>query len=172
MKSRRNLLKMMGMTAAATAVPVTAAASDPTARRAVVAALTADGSSGAPWWLLSPVQQGSAVGLGWRVAGLSTVSRGAAVLSLAHRDGREASVHLCAHHGSPRGLAHSALFDLILMDGGQGDQSTPEDLGRALVNLAARIRGNEVSDKADLRPLAHMMTHAERVALYGAETLV
>lgn len=172
MKSRRNLLKMMGMTAAATAVPVSAAASDLTQRRAVVAALTEDGNSGAPWWLLSPLQQGSSIGLGWRVSALSTVDRGAAVLALFHRDGREARVHLCAHHGTPRGLAHSALFDLILMDGGQGDRDTPEDLGRALVNLAARVRGNEISDKADLRPLAHMMTHAERVALYGAETLV
>ncbi|MFT4979436.1 MAG: hypothetical protein ACI8S6_005346 [Myxococcota bacterium] len=172
MSSRRNLLKMMGLTAAATAVPVAAAAAGDLAdRRAVVAALTADGNSGQPWWLLSPLTVGASVGLGWQVAALSSVERGAAVLSLSHRDGRDANVHLCAHAGRPRGLAHTALFDLILMDGGQGDQPTDEGLGRALKNLSARIRRNEISDRADLRPLAHMMTHAERVELYGAETL-
>jgi len=172
MNSRRNLLKMMGFGAAASAVPTAAAIASPESRRAAIAALTGSGSSTAPWWLLAPLADGGPVGLGWRLAALSDIDRGAVVLSLAHRDGRTARVHLCAHAGSPRGLAHSALLDLILMDGGQGDQQTDEDLGRTLLNLAARIRTNEISDKADLRPLAHMMTHAERVELYGAETLV
>ena len=48
---------------------------------------------------------------------------------------------------------------------------TDEDLGRAVLNLSARIRRNELSEAADLRPLAHLMSHAERVSLYGAETL-
>lgn len=171
MSSRRNLLKMIGLTAAVTAVPAAAAAS-PAERRAVLAALTGAGDSTAPWWLMAPIAPGSAVGLGWTVSALSQVERGAAVLSLTHRDGRAARVHLCAHGGRPRGLAHSALFDLILMDGGQGDKQTEEDLGRTLKDLARRIRHNEISEKSDLQPLAHLMTHAERVALYGAETLV
>lgn len=172
MNSRRNLLKMMGLTAAASAAPATAMAVTRSDRQAAIAALTQEGNASAPWWLISPLSEGRAAGLGWQVGGLSNVERGAAVLLLEHRDGRQARVHLCAHGGRPKGLAHSALFDLVLMDGGQGDKPTDEDLGRALVNLSRRMRQNEISEKADLRPLAHLMTHAERVALYGAETLV
>lgn len=173
MNTRRALLKKMGLTvAAASAMGAGVVPGDAQAtRREAITALTTSGSSDAPWWLLSPLQVGSAVGLGWSVVALSPVSRGASVLSLSHRDGRQAQVHLCAHAGHPRGLAHSALLDLILMDGGQGDRRTDEDLGRALLSLADRIRRNEVSEAADLRPLAHLMSHAERVSLYGAEGL-
>lgn len=125
-----------------------------------------------PWWLLSGLKQGSRVGRGWRISSLTAVQEGASVLTLTHRDEREARVHICAHHGQPRGLAHTALFDLVLMDGGQGDRDTPEDLGRVLLQLAAHIRRAELSDASELEQVTGLLTHAERVAVYGAEHLV
>lgn len=124
-----------------------------------------------PWWLLAPLTPGAVVGRGWRVDTLSGVTKGAAVLSLAHDDGRVARVHVCAHDGAPRGVAHTALFDLILMDGGDGKRQTEEDIGCVVISLAGVIRNNELAEDGDLGPLARLMTHPDRVATYGPETL-
>jgi len=90
-------------------------------------------------------------------------------LGLRHADGRHAQVHLCARDGRPRGLAHTALFDLVLMDGGQGDRPTDEGLGRALLTVASRVRSNELQT-ADRR-VAGLLSHVERVERFGAATL-
>ena len=173
MQSRRDIIKNLGAgvaTAAAAGGGAVAVAQRP--MNATLASLAAAERSGAsPWWLLAPLQVGSAVGAGWRIAGLSAVTRGAAILELHHRDERSARVHVCVHDGKPRGLAHTNLFDLVLMDGGQGDERTPEGLGRALLGLAKRMRKNELGDAGDVGQLESLLTHTERVARYGPETL-
>jgi hypothetical protein len=125
----------------------------------------------APTWLFAPFHEGSALALGWRMGALSPVSRGAAVLELVHTSGRAARVHLCAHDGQPKGVAHTALLDLVLMDGRAGEGVTDEDLGRVLLGLAAHVRTNELSADGDLAPLARMTTHGARVMRYGPHTL-
>ena len=47
---------------------------------------------------------------------MGAVQNGAAILELKHRSGQRARVHICTYEGQPKGLAHTALFDLILMD--------------------------------------------------------
>lgn len=181
MQSRRDLLHTVGLAAAAGALASgTAAASVATApvgfaaaaHRQSLQALAAGASAhSAPWWLFAPLQAGASVGLGWRLTALSPIERGAAVLTLTQvgTPGAEARVHLCAHHGQPRGLAHSALFDLVLMDGGQGNKPTDEGLGRVLLGLAARLRRTEQS--GELTAVARLLTHGERTMLYGPESL-
>ena len=67
------------------------------------------------------------------------------------------------------GLAHSELFDLLLMDGGDGNQPTNESLGRVLKDIERRIRKNEVREDVNLRPLARTK-HDERGCVWS-ETL-
>jgi hypothetical protein len=180
MSSRRELLKNMGLGFGAAAALLGAsapAAAAATARSSALKALAEGGSDPTPpWWLFSPVRPGSSLGLGWRMGSLSPVERGAVVLEL-HRDGgdtegvRVARVHICAREGKARGLAHSELFDLVLMDGGQGEKPTDERLGRVLLGLADRVRKNELESNAELKDLGRLLPHGQRVALYGAETL-
>lgn len=182
MDTRRKLLKKIGLGTAAAGLVIgarrlprdagevdlaAAAPGDQAGTARVDPAVAGDG----PWWLLEPLQRGAHLGQGWFLAHLGGVQRGASVLTLQHQDGRVARVHVCNHAGSPRGLAHTALLDLVLMDGGQGDQRTPEDLGRVLLGLAQVIRGNELRGDADLRQLATLESHAERVDAYGPESL-
>lgn len=174
MDSRRSVLKKLLVGAAsAAAVPGTASAAMSAAGAQVAGAVGLSLPTGpAPWWLFSPIALGTPLKYGWYVAGLSSVDRGASVLTLAHTSGRRAQVHLCAHNGSPQGVAHSQLVDLVLMDGGSGSFRTDERLGRVLLGLAERIRRNEVDPRGDLSPVARMMTHDARVDAFGAESLV
>jgi hypothetical protein len=165
MFSRRNFLSRMLAGAATSAV----VGSELPAHAAVAGSPTPAGPS--PWWLLAPLTAGAPVGLGWRVEAMTGVSQGAAVIALAHSDGRVSRVHVCAHDGAPRGVGHTALFDLILMDGGDGKRQTDEDIGRVVLGLASVIRTNELAQDADLRPLARLMTHPDRVATFGPDTL-
>jgi hypothetical protein len=175
MDSRRSVLKklLVGVASAA-AVPGTAGAAldvvGASARMSEAAGLSLPAGP-APWWLLNPIALGTPLKYGWYVAGLSGVERGAAVLSLAHANGRKAQVHLCAHNGAPRGVAHSSLIDLVLMDGGTGSFRTDEKLGRVVLGLAERIRRNEADPSGDLKPVARMLTHDQRVGAFGPESL-
>lgn len=178
MDSRRSVLKkLLAGTAAAAAVPGSASAAFEAVQGGVRLAdaggvsLSALGSGPAPWWLLHPIAMGTPLKHGWYVAGLSTVNRGASVLTLAHTTGRKANVHLCAHDGSPRGVASTKLVDLVLMDGGSGSFRTDEKLGRVVLGLAERIRRNEARPDGDLKPIARMMSHDERVDVFGPESL-
>jgi hypothetical protein len=126
-----------------------------------------------PWALLYPLRAGSKVGKGWSIASLGGVERGAAVLTLKNADGRTARVHLCASKGAPIGVAHSKSIDLLLMDGGSGTSQTDEDLGRVLKGIARRITVNERQIGQDAGAFfARLESHHERVATYGAGTLV
>ena len=165
MPTRRFVLQAMGVSAAA----ATSLGSSP----AALASAAVGATSGAPWWLLAPLGVGASVGRGWHVADLAPVARGATILSLAHRDGREARVHICARSGRARGLAHTALFDLVLMDGGQGDRPTDERLGRVLQQLARHIRRNELRvDDDGLRSVVQLQSHTDRATRYGPQTLI
>ncbi len=165
MQSRRDILKMMGLTAGALGVGGAAAATS------LAAFADASNQSGAPLWLFGGLQLGASLGLGWSLSAVSPVRMGASVLDLVHRDGSVARVHLCAREGRPKGLAHTALFDLVLMDGAQGDRATDERLGRALLNLASRIKQNELSAGAS-DELRGLLSHLDRVERFGPEALV
>jgi hypothetical protein len=174
MDSRRSVLKKLLVgTATAAAVPGSASAALGAAAQSVPGRAGLSLPAGpAPWWLLAPFGMGSPLKFGWYVADLSSVERGAAVLTLAHSSGRRAQVHLCAHNGRPQGMTHSKLIDFVLMDGGSGSFRTDEKLGRVVLGLAEAVRRNELDPQGDLWPLAKMMTHDDRVTSYGAETLV
>jgi hypothetical protein len=171
MTSRRDVLRSMGVGAAALAATTSGVAV--AAVRPSMEAFAHPGQTAAsPWWILAPLQVGSSVGKGWSIAGLSEVRDGAAVIELSHRDGRAVGVHVCGRSGRGQGIAQTALFDLVSMDGRDGDAATPEDMGRVVVSLARRIKLNEAQLAGDLRPFASMMSHADRVALYGPERLL
>ena len=175
MDSRRGVLKKLLVgTATAAAVPGTASAALDSVQGSmlgtVAGAVLPNGP--APWWLIAPVALGTPLKYGWYVEELSAVERGASVLTLAHTNGRKARVHLCAHNGRPRGVAHTALVDLVLMDGGSGSFRTDEKLGRVVLGLAERMRRNELNPSGDLAPVARMMTHDQRVDAFGPESLV
>jgi hypothetical protein len=172
MDSRRNVLKkLLAGTAAVAAVPGTASAAIGAAAEPLRGAGMLP-SGPAPWALLAPFGMGSPLKFGWYVAGLSSVERGAAVLTLAHSSGRRANVHLCAHNGAPRGVASTSMIDMVLMDGGSGSFRTDEKLGRVVLGLAEAVRRNEADPRGDLWPVAKMMTHEARVDAYGAQALV
>lgn len=165
MQSRRDILKLMGLSAGALGVGGSAAASTFTAFADSAA------RSAAPLWLLGGLEPGAPLGLGWSLASVSPVTMGASVLELWHQGGELTRVHLCARDGRPKGLAHTALFDLVLMDGGQGDRPTDERLGRALLNLASRIKQTELSAGAS-DELRGLLSHLDRVERFGAAALV
>ncbi|NOY24626.1 MAG: hypothetical protein GXP62_02030 [Oligoflexia bacterium] len=181
MTSRRKVLQQLGLSVAATGLVIstTAAGRAVAHRNAAGARAQPTGGSGddprvaggGPWWLLAPLHRGSHLAAGWFVAHLSTVARGASVLSLQHRDGRVARVHLCFREGQPQGLAHTDFLDLVLMDGSQGVAPTDETLGRVVLGLAEHIKGNELSGSGDLAELGALQPHLQRVLDHGPESL-
>ena len=167
MTSRREILKKMSAGMALSVVATGVSKS-----QAVAAFANGTSLDSAPWWLLSPLKEGSSVGKGWVLDSLGPIEQGAAILTLRHADGRFQNIHLCVHDGEPKGLAHTSLLDLVLMDGGQGDKPTDESLGRVLMGLAKRIEHNELAGVEDLTDLASLQTHAQRVERYGPENLI
>ena len=165
MTSRRELLKGMAVGAAAAAVPATVVATT----QAGQGLFAVDGP--APWWLITPLAAGSPLALGWYVHTLGPVIQGASILTIRHASGQEARVHICSYDEKPTGLAYTALVDLVLMDGRNADRATEEDLGRVLLGLGKAIANNETNPDGDLWPLVQMMTHDERVEIYGAKEL-
>ncbi len=172
MTSRREVLCTMGVGAAAVAAAVTTTLSSESLQDSMSAFAMGGQTDAAPWWVLSPLSVGSAVGWGWAIGGLSAVVEGAAVLSLVHADGRAVNVHICRRSFPSVGVAQSALFDFVAMDGRAGGESTPEDLGRVVMRVAQRVRVNEVSQGGELAPFAHLMSHAERERVFGPGRLL
>ena len=117
-----------------------------------------------PWVLLAPYGSGDVIG-GWTVVDLSPVENGAALLELA-RGRVRARVHLCANGGRPCGLSSTDRFDLVLMNFGDGNTDSPEDLARALAVIAARIEANTATALASFPELASLMPHGERLATW------
>ena len=167
MPSRRDVLQALGVGAVASASLGAASVASAGSARSLWSA------DAPPWWLIDPLTAGTSLGRGWRVEELSAVQEGASVLTLSHRDGRIARVHICAREGRPQGVACTGLFDFVLMDGAQGDRPTEESLGRVLRQVARRARRAEQRVGEDeLRMVVGLRSHPERVARYGAEALV
>lgn len=166
MEDRRAFLRLaafgLASTAVGSAAAVAGSAATPLTPSGSPAGFAAFSSTPgeAPWWLLQPLQAGSALGLGWHVARLYPAVQGAVTLNLLHEDGRAARVDLSLRHGAPRGPASSAYVDFIVMDGGDGESPMDESLGRAVVRLAAIVADNE---ERDLDALAVLEPHDERV---------
>jgi hypothetical protein len=164
MDTRRDLIKNFAVGAAVvTALP------SPRAHAATFVDALTSGSD--PWWIVAPLRRGSGIGHGWVLQDISSPRRGAVVMQLAHETLDPVQVHLCAHRGSPRGVAYSHFLDFVVMDGGQGDQPTQESLGRALIALAHTVAANELKAEADTRLLGGLLTHRERVGRFGPEGL-
>jgi hypothetical protein len=120
-----------------------------------------------PWELLRPLAVGSVVAHGWRVAELSGVADGSLVLTLENERGRAHRVHLCRNDGRPQGLVYTKRFDLVVMNGGQGDLPTEEGLAQAVAEVAHVLAANE-SDRQQEPVVAALLPHAERVQLFAA----
>jgi hypothetical protein len=163
--NRRDLLKSLAVGAAAGSLPA-AMLSQP-----ALAAQAAATPPRGPWWLLSPYVPGQHVAFGWHLGLLEASERGAVILNLHQDNGDDARVHICYHDGDPRGIGHSELLDLVLMDGGDGSADTEESLGRVVRHLGNVIARNELRPDAE-RELARLMTHGERVEAFGPETLL
>ena len=174
MQSRRDLLKAVSTGIAGAAVVTTAGVSANKARAASLRAFAEGSGSDAPWCLLAPLRQGSSIGKGWKLSKLSPVQSGASVLTLDHSIHGTARVHICGRSGGDTGLTHSHLLDLRLMDGGDGEQRTPESLARVVTGIAKRIAKNELGavDESTLDAMSRMLTHEERKALFGPENLL
>jgi hypothetical protein len=122
-------------------------------------------SAEAPWELLRPLTIGSVVAHGWRIAEFRGAVDGSCVVSLQNARGRTQRVHICRNDGSPQGLVYSERFDLVVMNGGQGDLQTEEGLAQAVAELAHVLAANE--RRADQEMLAALMPHAERVRRFS-----
>ena len=118
-----------------------------------------------PWELLRPLALGSMVAHGWRVAELSGIEAGSCVLTLQNGRGRMHRVHLCGNDGRPQGIVYTRKFDLVVMNGGQGDLPTEEGLAQAVAEVAHVVAANEGSGQQQLA--AALMPHAERVRVFA-----
>jgi hypothetical protein len=144
------------------------------ARASMLRILASGGNGEPPWCLVDPITKGTCVGKGWSVSDLSGVNEGASVLSLTHFNHGTAKVHICARGTQGSGLTHSHLLDFVLMDGGDGGKRTQENLGRVIMSIAKRVSKNEINtvDADTLDAMSRMLTHEERMALFGPENLI
>jgi hypothetical protein len=145
--------------------PTTAAERQPARPTLVDAEPPATLSAPSPWELVRPLREGSEVGHGWRVAGLSGVVNGACVLTLRNGRGREYRVHLCANDGRPQGLVYTQGVDLVVMNGGAGDLPTEEGLAQAVAELAHVVAANEAG-RAEV--MGALLPQAERVQRFAS----
>jgi hypothetical protein len=120
-----------------------------------------------PWELIRPLAMGAVVARDWRVAGLTAADHGSVVLTLQNGRGRSHRVHLCRNDGHPQGLVHTKRFDLVVMNGGEGDLPTEEGFAQAVAEVAHALAANEhAHQNAPL--LASLMPHAERVERFAS----
>ena len=118
-----------------------------------------------PWWLFEPFEKGSFLANGWFLSDLSPIERGAAVLTLAHKEGKTARVHICGHEGIPKGITSTKYLDLLLMDGGNGSTPSNEELGCVILSLAKHIRKTEeILEHSSI--LARFELHEDRLLRY------
>lgn len=107
----------------------------------------------------------------WQITDLGPIQDGSSVLNLSHPEQESLRIHICLHAGSPKGFAHTELFDLIVIDHGRGVRKVPDDLAPALLQLAAAIQDNELANNSAFAHVADMMTHKERVHAFGASQI-
>ena len=66
---------------------------------------------------------------------------------------------------------HWKLFDLLLMDGGQGNSPTDESLGRAILGIAGQIKNREKELLVQVDQICELQTHKERLVEYKDQGL-
>jgi hypothetical protein len=103
---------------------------------------------------------------GWRLAAMTPVQDGSAVVTLQNERGHATRIHLCRNDGSPRGLVYTRRVDLVVMNQGYGDLPTEEHLGQAVAALAQAIGANEAQLPDGV--FAELLPHAERVERFAA----
>jgi hypothetical protein len=144
--------------------------SNPSAPDVAATDAAAAASAPPPWELIRPLELGSVVGYGWRVAGLSGAVDGSAVLTLQNRRGRTHRVHICRNDGNPQGLVYTRRFDLVVMNGGRGDLPTEEKFARVVAEVAHVLASNEV-DPRQGAVVAALLPQAERQRLFSDSRL-
>lgn len=171
MKSRRDVLKGMAL-GIGLAVPAGIAAKQVIGSQDASAQPTVDNKlavakaeTPAPWQLFSPVQRGEEIAHGWSIAGLTGAVAGAYNLRLANADGRAATVHVCLKDEYSSGVVQSDLFDLVLMNGGEANADSEEDLAQVLTVVTEHMKNNEAFLSAEA--LAPLMSHEDRVAKFA-----
>jgi hypothetical protein len=142
----------------------TAAALPAAPERAELAPVAEAAAAAPPWELVAPLRAGTALGHGWAVAELSPVHAGSCVLTVAHASGRQHRIHLCRNAGTPSGLVHTALVDLMVMNGGAGELPTDEGLAQAVATVAHAVARNESATRV---AEVGLLAHAERVERFG-----
>jgi len=125
-----------------------------------------DAATVPPWELVHPLAIGSMVAHGWRVAALSGVADGSCVLTLENERGRSHRVHICRNDGNPQGLVYTDRFDLVAMNGGQGDLPTEESFALAVAEVAHVLAGNE---RRHAEIATALLPQAERIRLYSGD---
>jgi hypothetical protein len=116
--------------------------------------------------LLRPLALGAVVAHGWSLADLSAPADGACVLTLQNQRGRAQRVHVCRNDGRPQGLVYTSRFDLVVMNGGQGDLGTEENMAQALAAISHVLAANEADSKN--RPvIAALKPHTERLQQFA-----
>ena len=165
MPSRREMLRTIGFTTASVLLPSATAS-------AAAAAFRGHAALPPPWWLLAPLKPGSGLKNGWKVHDLEEIKAGASVLTI-ERNAQLLRIHICLHDGQPKGIAHSELFDLIVMDHGEGVRTVQPELASTLFALGDIMRENEWVDVPypQRNGIKRMMTHSERVQAFGARNL-
>jgi hypothetical protein len=88
------------------------------------------------------------------------------VLTLQNERGRTHRVHVCRNDGAPQGLVHTKRYDLIVMNGGEGDLPTDENLAQAIATVARVMAANEGRPQP---AVAALLTHNERVRLFSGD---
>ena len=110
---------------------------------------------------------------GYRVSSVSDVAQGAVTITLTQRDGSSALVQAFRRSPLSSGLATTRLLDLRLMNGADGELTTHEGAGVAVMTLASRIRRVEDTtcrggigrdQRAAVRALS---THEHRNLVHG-----
>jgi hypothetical protein len=123
-------------------------------------------SSPAPWELLAPYGAGAMVAHGWRLADLTPLRDGSAVVTLQNERGRSHRIHLCRNDGSPQGIVYTRRVDLVVMNQGYGELPTEEHLGQAVAALAHAVAANEATVADGV--FADLLPHSERVQRFAA----
>lgn len=114
-----------------------------------------------PWELIAPLAKRSEVANGWQVADLSGAIDGSYVLTLKNGRGRSHRIHICANDGAPQGLVHTRHFDLLVMNGGQGDLPTEEGFAQAVAAVGKVLARNDAGKATALLP------HIERLRRFA-----
>lgn len=121
-----------------------------------------------PWELVAPFTAGSPIAHGWRLADVSAVRDGSAVVTLANARGRAYRIHLCRNDGSPQGVIYTRRVDFVVMNQGYGDLPTEEHLGQAVAELAHAVAANEATVGDGV--WTALLPHRARVARFAAAT--